>query len=226
MKTILKLTLLIIPISIFGCAGSRPLPTPSGKPEVTIQNVSKKEVTDALVNEMLSRGFTIKNVTDYTVVFAKPLDSFTAIALFGSQYDATPEHRPTFMLVQSATDVRLVLTNLIITNPGSAFERVTDASTGKAGQSWQDFLNSFSDQFRLRGRVGMTVDEKGFVISMVDSAPAMRAGIAKGDKMITVDGVPYSGTNQIKGEPGTTVTLVILRDGKQLSFTITREILK
>lgn len=228
MKTMIskKLTILIFLVGIFffGCAGSKALYTPSGKPEVTIQDKTKKEVTDALVGEMLSRGFTIKSVTDYTVVFTKPLDSFAAALLFGSNYDVTPEHRPSFMLVESSAGVRIVLTNQIVTNPGSAFERVTDASTGEAGQSWQDFLTGFTNLFR--GRVGLHIDNKGVIANVTEGSPAMAAGILKGDKLVSVDGVPYSKISQIVGDPDTQVTLVVLRQGSELSFTLTRKLLK
>jgi len=224
MRTFIKSFCFFILISILGCASSKPLNTPSGKPEVTIQNKTKKEVTDALVSEMLSRGFTIKSVSDYTVVFTKPLDSFAASLLFGSRYDTTPEHRPSFMIVESGAGVRIVLTNQIITNPGSAFERVTDASTGESGQSWQEFLTAFPNLFR--GRVGLYVDDKAVVTNVIEGSPAMVGGIVKGDKLVSVDGIPYSKTTQLVGDPDAQVTVVVLRQGSELSYTLTRKILK
>ena len=97
----LSITFIPIIFMFIGCATSRPMNTPSGRPEVTIKNATKKDVTDALVSQMASQGFTIKSVSDYNVVFSKALDSFSAQLLFGSQYDVTPEHRPSFMVVET-----------------------------------------------------------------------------------------------------------------------------
>ena len=63
----------------------------------------------------------------------------------------------------------------------------------------------------------------------IPESPAERAGLKSGDKIISVDGVNYTYedfdtiADQIKGEAGTKVTLVIERDGEQLTFEITRE---
>ena len=110
-------------VLIYGCATTRPLSTPSGKPDITISNATKKQVTDALVSQMLNQGFNIKSSSDYNIVFTKPLDNLAAQLLLGSRYDSTPEHRASFMLVESGAGVRIVLTNQAITNPGSAFPK-------------------------------------------------------------------------------------------------------
>ena len=65
----------IICLGMAGCASTPKLNTPSSKPEVTIPNVEKKAVTDALTNTMISRGYTIKNSTNYSMVFGKEIDS-------------------------------------------------------------------------------------------------------------------------------------------------------
>ena len=198
--------------------------TPSGRPEVTIKNATKKDVTDALVSQMASQGFTIKSVSDYNVVFSKALDSFSAQLLFGSQYDVTPEHRPSFMVVETGDAVRIVLTNLIITNPGSAFERVTDASTGKAGESWQNFLEAFSK--RWQGRLGIRFDSLGVIIEVFKNTPAEEAGLLIGDKIITANGFSWSRTTDMTGDPGTSIDITIQRKDQTIPFRIVRRVLK
>lgn len=67
------------------------------------------------------------------------------------------------------------------------------------------------------------------VISPINDSPAERAGIMPGDKIIKVDGVEYKAedinevSSKIKGEPGTNVTLTILRDDKEFELTVTRD---
>lgn len=48
-----------------------------------------------------------------------------ANALFGSKYDATPNPRVTYTLMQDQGATRVIADFVIVTNPGSAFERLT-----------------------------------------------------------------------------------------------------
>jgi S1-C subfamily serine protease len=223
-KSIYSITIIIALFFIYGCATTKPLNTPSGKPDITIPNVNKKQVTDALVSQMINQGFSIKSSSDYNIVFIKPLDNFGAELLLGSNYDRTPEHRASFMLVESGDGIRIVLTNQAITNPGSAFEKVTDLSTGKSGQSWQDFLVSFKGIFV--GRIGINVDKSGIITKIADGSPAMQSKLEVGDKIVSVNGEPYISDSQIRGEPETSVEIIVLRNGENITFNITRKILK
>jgi hypothetical protein len=143
----MKTALFILLFFLNGCAAVQPLKTPSGKPDITIPKVSKKQVSDKLINMMLTKGFNIKNSSDYNLVFTKPMDKLLESLLLGSQYDVTPENRVSFNIVESSVGIRIVITNQAITNPGSAFERVTDLSTGNAGMDWQNFLLHLKNSF-------------------------------------------------------------------------------
>ena len=63
----------------------------------------------------------------------------------------------------------------------------------------------------------------------IPGTPAEKAGIKAGDKIISVNGNEYTDkdlnniSNYIKGEEGTTVKLVIERDGENITFDIRRE---
>lgn len=68
------------------------------------------------------------------------------------------------------------------------------------------------------------------VISPIDDTPAFRAGIQAGDYIVKVDETSLRGMNmtealkRLRGEPGTTVVITILRRGeaKELVFTLKR----
>jgi carboxyl-terminal processing protease len=68
------------------------------------------------------------------------------------------------------------------------------------------------------------------VVAPLDGAPAYQAGIQPGDVLVSVDDVPVSEGNveetvsRMRGEPGTPVTLGVLRSGAQtpLRFALTR----
>jgi carboxyl-terminal processing protease len=66
------------------------------------------------------------------------------------------------------------------------------------------------------------------VIRLIQNSPAQRSGLQVGDIIHTVDGVDMTtasaaqAANAIRGEAGTDVELVVVRDGRLESFTITR----
>ncbi len=87
------------------------------------------------------------------------------------------------------------------------------------------------------GGLGIEVGmEDGFVkvIAPIDDTPAQRAGIAAGDLIIRLDDTPVKGltlreaVDIMRGEPGTQITLTIVREGLDAPFkvTITRAIIK
>jgi len=66
------------------------------------------------------------------------------------------------------------------------------------------------------------------IIGVMPDTPAKNSGLRAGDIIIKVDGIAVVHDNisdmsdAIKGEEGTSVNLVVLRDGKELSFDIVR----
>jgi len=69
------------------------------------------------------------------------------------------------------------------------------------------------------------------VISPIDDTPAAKAGIKAGDVIVAIDGKPISsedGMEPLRGEPGSKLTLTLLREGKPKPFdvTLTRETIR
>ena len=101
-------------------------------------------------------------------------------------------------------------------------------------EAYKDLQVGTTGQFGGLGiEVGM---EDGFVkvIAPIDDTPAQRAGIAAGDLIIRLDDTPVKGLTLreaveiMRGEPGTKITLTIVREGLDAPFkvTITRAIIK
>lgn len=132
--------LLMAILVVSGCATVPPLQTPSQRPEVTISGSTKKEIFDILVNEMLASGAQIKQMNDYSVVFAKRDTSLGGSILYGSRYDSTPEMRITYNLVEINGATRVFCNAAMVTNPGSGFERVNDVTGGKLAYEIQAML--------------------------------------------------------------------------------------
>jgi carboxyl-terminal processing protease len=87
------------------------------------------------------------------------------------------------------------------------------------------------------GGLGITIsrlDETLSVISPIEDTPAWHAGIKAGDKILAVDGHPTKdmsitdAVKEMRGVPGTSVVLSIMRDEFKESkdFTIVRDIIK
>ncbi len=72
------------------------------------------------------------------------------------------------------------------------------------------------------------------VISPIDDTPAYKAGLKSGDKIVKIEGkltrdiTLMDAVKKLRGKPGTTVALTILREGegKLLDVTLTRDIIK
>lgn len=61
------------------------------------------------------------------------------------------------------------------------------------------------------------------IAEVIQGYPASRAGIRKGDVVVLVNGAPESGTDHIRGDPGTEVTITVNRSGERLTFTMVRD---
>ncbi|MFQ6043389.1 MAG: S41 family peptidase [Candidatus Poribacteria bacterium] len=86
------------------------------------------------------------------------------------------------------------------------------------------------------GGLGMYIgirDNRLTVISPIEDTPAYRAGVQAGDYISEIEGKSTVGilvgdaVQKLRGEPGTQVTITIIREGEEepLRFTITRDII-
>lgn len=93
-------------------------------------------------------------------------------------------------------------------------------------EGYEELNEGTSGQF---GGLGMEVImEGGFVkvVAPIDDTPAADAGIQTGDLIVRIDGKPVNGlslqdaTDRMRGEPGTAVTLTILRESESEPFDL------
>lgn len=128
----MKATVMFLSVLLAACAAVMPLPTASGRPEVTIANVPKRLVADRITAELIGQGHALRQQNDYALVFDKRIEGFGAAVAYGSRYDATPAGRLTFNLVDVPGGVKVYGRFDVVTNPGSGFERLTDATAANA----------------------------------------------------------------------------------------------
>lgn len=115
--------------------------TRSGKPEVTIPGATAERVKVELVDAMTTAGFSITRSNDYQLVFDRPTEGVMVALLLGSQYDAIPNARVSFTITELNRSVRVVADIKMVTNPGSAFERLTDWNKSKDAVDVQKALH-------------------------------------------------------------------------------------
>jgi len=81
-----------------------------------------------------------------------------------------------------------------------------------------------------KGIIGIFVKEDGYVVQVTEDGPAAKAGLKVGDKIIKINGCPVSELSEIicglRGEPGTTVEVTVMRNNKEYTFKIVRVRLK
>lgn len=101
----------------------------------------------------------------------------------------------------------------------------------------EELADLTADTTGLFGGLGIEVtmeDELIKVVAPIDDTPAQRAGIQSGDLIVRIDDTAVRGlklseaVKLMRGEPGTDITLTIMREGAQelLTVGITREIIR
>jgi hypothetical protein len=86
--------LLAFVITLSGCAVMQPLPTPTGKPEVTIHSSDTNRIKSLLVTHFASQGFAVVQDTPYSLVFGKAMEGGGGLlyqAALGNAYSSTPQ---------------------------------------------------------------------------------------------------------------------------------------
>ena len=98
-------------------------------------------------------------------------------------------------------------------------------------QAYAEFLASMSDT--RTGGVGVTssMSAQGLLVEvLIEGMPAQKAGIQPGDVITAVDGVSVLGQSLegaaawLRGDPGTQVTITVLRDGTNVNTWKTSEV--
>lgn len=163
--------------------------------------------------------------------------------LLGDGLDATPDTSADltdFWKAWNALNERFVQTHATSTPP-SAESKIWGAIQGLAasyGDPYTVFMppteaKKFQDDIRgnFQG-VGMEIGVKEGVLTVIaplKGTPAERAGLRSGDMIIAIDKMSTDGMSTdeavklIRGEKGTTVTFMILRDGESLEIPVVRD---
>lgn len=165
------------------------------------------------------------------------------LPLIGDGLDSTPDSSvdmTDFWKAWNALDANYVITHASSTLP-SKKDRLYGAISGLAnayGDPYTVFFppaeaKSFSETISGSfAGVGMEIDVKNGVLTVVaplKGTPAESAGVKAGDQVIAIDGKSTEGlsidkaVSQIRGPVGSVVKLSIVRNGKPVQISITRQ---
>ena len=94
------------------------------------------------------------------------------------------------------------------------------AATGYLGVSTESVSSAMAYQ------LGLKTDQGAYVIATTEGAPAADAGLQSGDVIVNVDGSAVTSADDLGQilaglQPGTTVPVVVNRDGQERSFDVT-----
>ncbi|NZA27333.1 PDZ domain-containing protein [Luteimonas sp. SJ-92] len=142
------------------------------------------------------------------------------VAVFNAVRDAYVEPVDDSALMQSA--IRGLLLDL---DPHSAYLE---------GQAAEAFDESTTGAYGGIGVEVMQLPEGSLrVVAPIDETPAERAGIRSGDTIVAADGETFTpsshdGDGPLRGEPGTSVVLTVLREGaaEPLEIPVERQIIR
>lgn len=147
MRNIMRYVSMVILVAIVaGCATPMIHNTPSGRPEITVGNKAGKRVLAEITNLMVNKGYNVKSSSDSLIIFEKPIEGTMAAMLLGSRYDSTPAARITYNIIETETTTRVIASFAAITNPGSAFERITPMNNNPDTAGYQMHLNEIKEK--------------------------------------------------------------------------------
>ncbi len=125
------------------CAAGR-VATPSGRPEVTVSGASVEDVQGAVVGECARRGWQIERADKYVVQAIAPNTNLMSNALLGSQLDPQTWFRISFTLAPARGGTTVYVSESLISNRGTAFERTQPLDSQKAFDGEMQLLQSIA----------------------------------------------------------------------------------
>jgi hypothetical protein len=138
-----KLGIVALCAMVAGCQTAQALATASGKPEVTIR-AKAGAVKARLLSLAMDRRFSVTKDTEYLLQLDKPTENLGAAILLGSRYDSTPSERFVFTIAPIGDSVRVEASSMFVTNPVSAFKRITPVNAGEGVDRTQSTLEELN----------------------------------------------------------------------------------
>jgi len=246
----LLLSSIVIVAVLLGCATVPPLTTSTGKPEAVISGASIEAVFNALAEDMLLNDYILKSRSE-----TKNIAIFTTRGQYSGGGNIFMEVRVMFNLIDIPNGTRVMASILEYDYPGTAREVLWRDHSRESHRAIhiQNILNNVKTRLEkhpptasqnispnnppaqaapaeekrfLIDIVGMMI-KGNTVVSIIADGPADKAGIKKGDLIVSIDGNPAGNSEQnasrLQGKADTSVLLKIKRGTQELVVPVIRE---
>jgi hypothetical protein len=125
-------------VGLGACAYGPPIQTASRQPEITLTNVDASCVRSVFLNALVNQQFSVRSASDFQIIAGKERRDDVGF-LYSTRGYGFPEDRITALLIQTPPNgLRIVVSESIVSNPGTAFERTNPIS------QTQDIQNQFA----------------------------------------------------------------------------------
>ncbi len=174
--------LLLAPLLVLGaCFTTRPLETPSGKPEVELRTKDLELAKRGVAEEILPRGFQLRSHGETWIRFFRPADDLETKLVARSRLSGTPVYYVTARLVPAGPGLRMVCDIELVANAGTASQKVTDLSRETAAaHELQDVLGQVQARVSLSEYArSILVQEELARTSSDREAPRVWSGAAR-----------------------------------------------
>ena len=146
----MKKTLLVLLACavLSGCATVGHLETPTGRPEVFIENATSKDVINKCVGLLVSSGWQTEQANDYMLQAVIHSNNPAADFLLGSELSNYQTwYRIVINFVQESGGVRVYAVQKLVSNKGTGFESAIDLQGQKAYENTQSILESLRREY-------------------------------------------------------------------------------
>ena len=142
--------LIVIPLFLMACAAPVVHNTASGRPEVSINGKVAAQAKSEIMNLMINNKYNVKSANDTLLIFERKIENILAAAMLSSKYDSSPVTRVSFNIIEMEDLTRIVASFEAVTNPGSAFEKITPMDNNTDTASYQMRLNEIKQRIESK----------------------------------------------------------------------------
>jgi hypothetical protein len=209
-----------------------------GASGIVIKNIDKKIVVEKLIEDLITKNYTIVSTSEYQVTVSQQLKGALKFA-YGTRINPNPIERTTFNIVQINADVKITIDEKIVVNPNSGFERSED-NLRHPELKFLLNLQQYFNGINTFGIGAISNGEYGYIIYWVGKdSDAEAQGIKIPDRQLTrlatsiisINGKKASKVKQAEWDAlmdqpnGSTITIMIKSNNKKREYTLTKKII-
>ena len=139
------LAIIVLGLMISGCATVEELnyTTPSGKPEVLIQNANIKNIKSQIINDYLSKGGTIEKESDFSISILIENKNFMGQVLLGTEAGGYKNYeRLTFNFAKLNSDIKVFGQHYFVTGYNTTKENANLMESNSSLNQMMSYLKT------------------------------------------------------------------------------------